>query len=79
MVLTDSLVARFSDEIIKTLDEKLSTKLGRKTEENYPIGTDLIYKIRPACNSRVIAVPFVFLCISLFFREWGENGYFFKE
>lgn len=62
MVLTDSLVAHFSEEIIKTLDEKLSTRLGRKPEENYPIGTDLIYQIRPACNS---PSPFCAICISL--------------
>lgn len=49
--LTDSWVAPFSEEIIKTLDEKLSTKLGRTPEENFRRGADVIYQIRPACNS----------------------------
>lgn len=52
-----------------------STKLGRKPEENYPTGTDLMYQIGPV-TARVIAVPF---SVTLFFRERGGKRATFSK
>lgn len=79
MVLTDSRVAHFSEGIIKTPGKNLSAKLGRKPEQIYTIGTDLIYQIRPACNSPSHCCA---VCISLhgfILRGAGEKGLLFSK
>lgn len=79
MVLTDSRIAHFSEGIIKTPCKNLSAKLGRKPEQIYTIGTDLIYQIRPACNSPSHCCA---VCISLhgfILRGAGEKGPLFSK
>lgn len=79
IVLTDSQVTQFSQDIIKTQDRNLGTKLRRKPEQVYTIGTDLIYQIRSARNSPTHHCA---IHISLHrFTLWGagKKGHFFKE